>query len=114
MVPDNTTILEGTPDSITSAYATVTYSGGKVRSSGISGSDCKIDGVTYSLWVKDSKGSYYYEGDEGDMVSYADAEKLPAVRILFSLQIKWIVSRTSRPRYTIRTLQRCRLLLNIL
>mgnify|MGYP007061169643 CR=1 FL=1 len=65
MVPDNTTILEGTPDSITSAYATVTYSGGKVRSSGISGSDCKIDGVTYSLWVKDSKGSYYYEGDEG-------------------------------------------------
>lgn len=78
MVPDNTTILEGTPDSITSAYATVTYSGGKVRSSGISGSDCKIDGVTYSLWVKDSKGSYYYEGDEGDMVSYADAEKLPA------------------------------------
>ena len=40
MVPDNTTILEGTPDSITSAYATVTYSGGKVRSSGISGSDC--------------------------------------------------------------------------
>lgn len=49
-----------------------------MRSSGISGSDCKIDGVTYSLWVKDSKGSYYYEGDEGDMVSYADAEKLPA------------------------------------